>query len=227
MIFHRGTKGSYQKWADMVDDQSYTFDAILPYFEKSLNFTPPDNNRRGSNGTPEYDPAVLSQGGPVDVTYPNYVEAFATWVQKALTELGFQSIAGFMSGELIGSAYQLYSINQTTSIRESSETAFLQPALGTTSLEVYTNTLAKKILFNDTVASGVLVESGGVPYQLSATKEVILSAGAFQSPQLLMVSGIGPAGVLQGLDLPVIADRPGVGQNMWVSQKPLPSRSLV
>lgn len=151
------------------------------------------------------------------MTYPNYVEAWATWFQQALTELGLPRIAGFLSGQLIGSAYALYSINRTTSLRESSETAFLQPALGDTSLQVYPNTMVKQVLFNGTTATGVLVESGNFQYKLVANKEVIVSAGAFQSPQLLMVSGVGPSETLNKFGIPVIADRPGVGQNMWAS----------
>lgn len=150
------------------------------------------------------------------MTYPNYVEAWATWFQNALDQLGFPRIAGFMSGQLIGSAYALYSINRTTSLRESSETAFLQPTLGYTDIAVYTDTMAKRVLFNGTTATGVLVESGNFQYKLTATREIILSAGAFQSPQMLMVSGVGPAETLNQYGIPVLADRPGVGQNMWV-----------
>lgn len=75
--------------------------------------------------------------------------------------------------------------------------------------------MAKKVLFKNTnQASGVRVETLGIPYTLTARKEVILSAGAFQSPQLLMVSGIGPRSTLQKFNIPVIKDLPGVGQNM-------------
>ena len=63
------------------------------------------------------------------------------------------------------------------------------------------------------------MNTGGKEYILSAKKEVILSAGAFQSPQLLMVSGVGPAATLQKHNIPVVADRAGVGQNMWVSER--------
>lgn len=82
---------------------------------------------------------------------------------------------------------------------------------------VYQSTLGKRILFeNGTQASGVLVESAGMVYTLSTRKEVVFSSGVFQSPQLLMVSGIGPSDTLTKHGIPVVADRPGVGQNMWV-----------
>jgi choline dehydrogenase-like flavoprotein len=83
-------------------------------------------------------------------------------------------------------------------------------------LKVYTQTLAQKVIFNENkTATGVQVQSLGIDYTIHASKEVILSAGAFQSPQLLMVSGVGPSDVLNGLGIDVVSDLPGVGQNMW------------
>jgi choline dehydrogenase len=100
----------------------------------------------------------------------------------------------------------------------SSEASFLREALASTNLVVYTHTMAKRIPFDSNkTATGVIVEVGGVQFQINATREVVLSAGAFQSPQMLMVSGIGQREILDRYDIPVIADRPGVGQNMWVS----------
>lgn len=75
--------------------------------------------------------------------------------------------------------------------------------------------MAKKIIFDSNKkAIGVAVESGLSSFTLTANMEVILSAGAFQSPQLLMVSGVGPKYQLDALGIPVVADRPGVGQNL-------------
>lgn len=85
-------------------------------------------------------------------------------------------------------------------------------------------TKAKRILFDKNKkavgieVTGLLGSVLGLPYTISARKEVIVSAGAFQSPQLLMVSGIGPASQLRSLGIPVLQDLPGVGQNMWVSR---------
>lgn len=219
MAYHIGTIESYEKWADQVGDDSYTYDGLLPYFQKSLNFTPPGPSR-AANATPSYDEASLgSGGGPLSVTFSNYANAMSSWVEKGFAAIGIKPIQGFTSGALNGSAYVLETINAADQTRESSETAFLQPALESTSLTVYQSTLAKKVLFDlEKTANGVLVESDGVEYTLSARKEVIVSAGAFQSPQLLMVSGVGPKATLQKHNIPVVADRPGVGQNMWVSR---------
>lgn len=227
MAYQRGTTESYKKWADMVGDQSYKFESFLPYFEKSLDFQPPDPSKRATNATPEYDLASFGKGGgPLSVTFSNYAQAISSWVQKGLEEIGIPPIQGFTSGKLIGSSYVLETIQASNQVRESSETAFLQPALNRSNLIVYQSTLGKRVLFNQKkTATGVQVDSDGLGYTLSARKEVILSAGAFQSPQMLMVSGVGPAASLQKHNIPVVADRPGVGQNMWVSVNHRPKQN--
>lgn len=226
MVYHRGTIGSYKQWADQVGDQSYTFEKFLPYFEKSLNFTPPDQSKRAHNATPQYDVTTLGNGkGPLSVTFANYALAFSSWVKKAQAEIGNHPINGFTSGKLFGSSYILSTIDRLKMTRESSETAFLQPALGNPNLYVFQSTLGKKIIFDvKKRAAGVQVDTEGKVYTLSANKEVVLSAGAFQSPQLLMVSGVGPKSTLAKHNISVVADRPGVGQNLRVG---LDYRSLM
>jgi 5'-oxoaverantin cyclase/versicolorin B synthase len=82
-------------------------------------------------------------------------------------------------------------------------------------LNIYTRTLVKKVLFDENKkATGIIVNTDGFEWQIGAKKEVILSAGVMRSPQLLMVSGIGPKETLESLNIPVLADRPGVGQNL-------------
>lgn len=111
-------------------------------------------------------------------------------------------------------------IDPSGEVRASSEESYLQEsfASGRTNLKVYTHTLAKRVVFapNSTRAVGVEVVSGdwnsAKKYMLSASKEVIISAGAFHSPQLLMVSGVGPKAMLEEFNISVVADRPGVGQ---------------
>ena len=168
---------------------------------------------------PQYHLSTLGNGqGPLSVTFANYAQAFSSWAQKGLAEIGIRPINGFTSGKLLGSSYSISTIEASTMTRESSETAFLEPALSNPNLYVFQSTLGKKILFNaEKRATGVQVDTEGKVYTLSARKEVVLSAGAFQSPQLLMVSGVGPKETLTKHNIPVVADRPGVGQNMWVS----------
>ena len=216
MAYQRGTRSTYQRWADAVGDSSYSFDQFLPFFEKSLKFTPPDNNLRFANGTPEYDDQVLGNGsGPLSLTFSHYVQAFGTWATRGLLEIGIPIIKNFQSGSLLGQSYSMFTINATDMTRDSSETSFLRRGLAYPNYKVYQSTLAKKILFNaDKKATGVVVNTQGKEYTLTAAKEVIVTAGVFGSPQLLMVSGVGPAATLQQQGIPVIADRRGVGQNM-------------
>ncbi|KAF7505218.1 hypothetical protein GJ744_001147 [Endocarpon pusillum] len=204
-------------WADLVGDESYSWESFLPYFKKSLDFPPPDASKRAANATAEYDEANLGDGnGPLSVTFSNYAQSISSWVQKGLSEIGIKPVKGFTSGDIIGSAYVMQAIQATTQTRESSETALLQPALERSNLVIFHQSLAKKIVFDErNSATGVLIDTDGKKYTLSAKQEVILSAGAFRSPQLLMVSSVGPLETLQQHGISVIANRPGVGQNMW------------
>ncbi|KAI1364948.1 putative glucose-methanol-choline oxidoreductase [Xylaria arbuscula] len=214
MVYQRGTKGSYKMWADAVGDNSYEFHNFLPYFMKSVNFTGPSNSRF-SNSTPSFDSTVVGAGnGPLSVTFSHYAQAFASWATKGLREIGLPVIDGFLSGRLLGQSYCMFTINADTMMRESSETSFLQKGLHYPQLTVYHLTLAKNIIFSGNDAKGVIVNTQGLNYTLSARKEVILTAGVFGSPQLLMVSGVGPEMTLKQLGIPVVANRPGVGQGM-------------
>lgn len=211
-----------QKWADEVDDQSYTWDNFLPFYRKSCNYTPYNPALYNSTILPQepgvFDPA----GGPLHVSFSNYADAFGTWAQKAFTGVGMRVINGLNAGVLNGSAYSTLTIDPRNGYRSSSESSFLQAALQNgTAPTIYKNSLARRILFNSTTATGVLVTTAGpygIPplnYTLTARKEVIVSAGVFQSPQLLMVSGIGPQATLHQYGIQVLKDLAGVGQNMW------------
>lgn len=202
-----------QLWADMVGDQSYTFENMLPYYKKSVQFTPPDTDKREPNATTQYDTTAFDTGaGPLRVSYANYAQPFSSYLQPAMQEIGVNQAKDFNSGTLMGSQYCSSTINPDNENRDSSQTSFLSAAESRPNLKVYHSTKASKVLFDGSkAATGVLLDSGST---LSANKEVILSAGAFQTPQLLMLSGIGPAETLQKFDIPVVADRPGVGQNL-------------
>ena len=193
MAYHRGTIGAYDRWADVVGDQSYTFKNLLPYFEKSCNFSPPNNAKRKTpNATVNFDTSVFSStGGPLQVSYSNWVDVALTWFQRAFTNIGLPiSDIGFNSGSLAGNAAWVTStINPNLGERSSSQTSFLEQAIQNTSITVYTQAQARKILFTGNTASGVSVTTQGADYTISAKKEVILSAGVYHSPQLLMISG--------------------------------------
>lgn len=214
MAYQRPPVGAMERWAETVGDESWTFDNVLPYYKKSLNFTPPNMEKRIANSTPSYDESTLGHNGPLALTYPNYAQPFSTWAAKGMEEVGIPNIPGFTSGYLNGSGWLVHTIDQTTAFRASSESAFLRPFLTRPNLAVYRNTLAEKILFEGNVATGVQVTSANHTFLIAARKEIIVSAGTFQSPQLLMVSGVGPADLLRQHDIKIVANRPGVGQNM-------------
>ncbi|KAK3072499.1 hypothetical protein LTR53_006706 [Teratosphaeriaceae sp. CCFEE 6253] len=222
-LYHRATVGSLQKWADEVDDQSYTWENLLPYYKKSVHVTPPNATRFDMNSSNPFDADVFDpSGGPLQVSFSNAVDPLGTWFRQGFPELGMPQLPGLSSGYLIGSGYALVTIDPVTAYRSSSEASFLQTALhDRTAPIIYKNTLATKILFNGTTAIGVQALTQGtygtpsVNFTLAARKEVILSAGAFQSPQLLMVSGIGNCTELAAFNITCHVHLPGVGKNMW------------
>ena len=147
--------------------------------------------KRFANSTPEDDPAgERAKDGPVNISYLNWVMAYTTWAMNAVAALGMKPIPGFIDGELIGSSWYLRTTDAVLQVRDSAEVAYLRPALQKQNLIVYHSTMATRILFEGKEAVGVECSTLGKKFVLSARKEVILSAGAFGSPQLLMVSGI-------------------------------------
>lgn len=218
MVYHRGTNGSYDKWAKDVGDGSYTFDNLLPYFHRSTNRTLPNNETLRENVTIYNDPRSYSEepchAQPLHVSWPSFINPFATWAMKAFGAVGLGSSNGFDFGTLDGADYTLTTTTPDKQRRESSQSSFLEYAMRETDIVVYTNTMARQILFDGNTANGVAVTTGSRNYTLTAKKEIILSAGVFQSPQLLMVSGVGPKDTLQQYNIPVVKDLPGVGQSM-------------
>jgi choline dehydrogenase len=240
MAYHRGTKGSYRRWADLVDDQSFTFSNLLHYFQKSTHFTPPDQEKRDMpNATVKYDANAFnnSLGGPLQISYANYVDTTATWMAVALQSLGLaESSLGFNSGILSGfGAWVTMTIDPTHATRSSSQTSYLNHAEKPHNLDVYAHTNATRIIVDpfEKIARAVeFVRPNGQVGIMIANKEIILSAGPFGSPHLLMLSGkdifghqkkyrelnvlgIGPAAALKEHGIHVVSDLPGVGQNLW------------
>ncbi|KAI1078776.1 choline dehydrogenase [Whalleya microplaca] len=213
MIYQRPDEGSLQRWADSVGDQSFNYHHMLPYYQKSCNFTAPNVDATPQHANVKYRPSAFgTNGGPLHISYPNSIRPFSTYLGSAFSEIGIPHADDFNSGKLNGSQFCSLTIDPTTATRCSSQTAFLDACQARPNFKVFRNTLAQKIVFdNDKRAVGVNIDPG---LFLRARKEVILSAGAFQSPQLLMISGVGPAATLDDLGIPVIANRPGIGQNM-------------
>lgn len=208
-------------WANLVGDNSWKWSNVLPFFKKSCAFTPPQLDKFTPKVNVSYDPSAYDQyGGPLQVSYAHYQQDLTPGWARGFQKIGLNETRDQVSGVLNGWGFPALTNNPDYATRESSESSFLQRAfaLRPNNIQVYHHAFAKRILFDSTKkATGVEVTVQGsieFKFTLSARNEVILSAGALQSPQLLMVSGIGPAATLQKYNIPVIANRPGVGQNM-------------
>ncbi|PYH40288.1 GMC family oxidoreductase [Aspergillus saccharolyticus JOP 1030-1] len=222
MNYNRPTNESMRRWAEEVGDESYTFDRMLPYYKKSVRYTPPDPAIWGDYNSLQNTDA-FDNGGPLEVSSGNWVEPMGLTMHQVLTERFGLAVTEFNSGSLIGSGFMSQTVNPRNAHRSSSESSFLQQALDSGSkLTVYKSTLAQKILFNggNKAASEVLVTTAGtfgtpnLDFFLRAREEIIVSAGAIQSPQLLMVSGIGECEQLSRYGIPCISHLPGVGKNL-------------
>ena len=143
-----------------------------------MSFHPPDPTKRPQNVTIQYNSADWDpNGGPIQVGYPSWVNPISAWLGRSFHELGLKELRGFTSGVLLGWSWLAVSLDPTTQTRSSSE-AFLRSALKETQdLIIYKSTLAKRILFEDRSARSVVVDTGGLAYNLTAKKEVILAAG--------------------------------------------------
>lgn len=174
-------EGGLEKWAELVGDESYLFQNLLPFYNKVGNFTPPNEETRFANASTPHDASTyIKDGGPVQVGYPNWANPISSWLEKGLEGLGLKPLPGALAdGKIWGYAYPPSSMDSKTQSRSSSSTSYLRDALKkTTNLNIYKNTLAKKVLFDENKkAVGAVVESGGVEYELTANKEVIVSAG--------------------------------------------------
>jgi choline dehydrogenase len=228
MWYQRGAKTVYNQWAQLTGDSGWSWDNFLPFMKASVQFTkpktfvqaPPESDARSAR-SPKYNSNDYSPtGGPLQVSYPPFIAPAGAYIGGGLTELGLKQLPGMVNGNLLGWMNCANTIDPKTQTRSSSETSMLREAIQRNfNLQIYTETLAKKILFDGNRAYGVNVEvqgvgSGNVNFMINATKEVIVSAGAFRSPQLLMVSGVGPAQTLADYDIPVVSALEGVGQSM-------------
>lgn len=221
MIHHRPNRGALDVWAETVGDDSYTFDNMLPYFKKPFTFTPPDTGARLSNATTSYieaDFAGAGDGGPIQVTYPNWTPVWSTWAAKGFEAIGLNMTPKYNEGSLLGWFYAQLTVEPKNQVRSTSAEYIYAARDGQIEgyLTVFLETRADRILFNNNKkAFGVQVTATDLlSYTIKAKKEVILSAGALHSPQLLMLSGIGPVDVLEQYNIDVLADRPGVGRNL-------------
>ncbi|GAB6027934.1 hypothetical protein CHUAL_002145 [Chamberlinius hualienensis] len=202
MIYLRGNKNDYNDWAKM-GNVGWSYDEVLPYFLKleDMNVEELAKNLKYHNTK-----------GPLSASYPPTKSKSLDSFLSAGEEMGYE--IRDVNAEIQTDFMRLY-FSMKDGTRCSAAKAYLLPAQNRPNLKILCNARVTKLLFGkDNEAVGVLYKKDNVEYTANASKEVILSAGSFQSPQLLMLSGIGPENQLQSFGIPVVANSPGVGENL-------------
>ena len=199
MIYIRGSRQDYDEWAALTGDESWSYSAVLPLFKRS------EDNVRGPS---QYH----SAGGPLRVEDQRSPHPWTTAFLADAAAAGHAPNPDFNGATQEGSG--LYQVTQRRGRRWSAASAFLRPALGRPNLTVRTNALATRVLVEGGRAVGVEYRSAGAVRRAMVDGEVLLSGGAVNSPQLLMLSGIGPAPHLRDTGVDVVHDLPGVGQGL-------------
>jgi choline dehydrogenase-like flavoprotein len=198
MLYVRGNAADYDAWA-ADNAPGWGYEDVLPFFLRS------EDNERGRS-------EFHGTGGPLAVSDARSVHPLLrAWVVAA-EQAGFPATDDFNGREQEGVG--IYQVTQRDGLRCSSARAFLEPAHVRGNLELLHSTLALRIVWDGERAVGVEVDRAGEVRTIYADAEVILSAGAYQSPHLLLLSGVGPADELHAAGIEVIADLPWVGRNL-------------
>jgi choline dehydrogenase len=202
MIYIRGVPHDYDTWAER-GNEGWSYDDVLPYFKRGEHFEPAAGGDAGEyHGT----------GGPLNVTDPEDPRGLAQRFVDGATEVGIPRNDDFNGATQEGVGY--YHLTQKDGKRWSAADAYLKPVLDRPNLTAETGAQVTRVTFDGDRASGVEFEQNGTRYEAAADGEVVLTAGAVNSPQLLMLSGIGPADHLEDHGIEVQQDLPGVGKNL-------------
>ncbi|KAL0572693.1 hypothetical protein V5O48_009267 [Marasmius crinis-equi] len=226
LLYTRGTRDDWDRYANVTGDEGWSWDSIQPYIRKNERFTPPVD---GHNTTGEFDPTFHSFDGINSVTLAGFRFQMDTRIIQASKSMGNDSDYHFVldmnSGSNLGVGFSQMTINNGT--RSSSATSYLGPQfINRPNLHVLVNAHVTRIL--STNMSGDAVAFNGVElsqdagetfHTVHASKDVILSAGTIATPQILMNSGIGDSNTLTPLGIQTLHHLPSVGQNM--TEQPL------
>jgi len=199
MIFQRGNPLDYEKWSGDEGMGGWDYAHCLPYFKRMETCTAGGDDYRGESG-----PLVLERGPGETPLF----EAFFEAVQQAGYPLT-DDVNGFRQ-----EGFARFDRNIERGRRLSAARAYLHPVKGRDNLTVTTGSFATRILFEGTKAIGVEYTQGNGKPRVAYGGEVICCGGAFNSPQLLQLSGVGNAGELESLGIKVVHDLPGVGENL-------------
>ena len=198
LLYVRGQAEDYDRWAEL-GNKGWSFKEVLPYFKKS------EDQERGES---EYH----GVGGPLKVSDLRLRRPIADFFIKAATQVGIPINEDYNGATQEGVGY----FQQTAykGFRWSTAKGFLRPARKRSNLKVETRAQTRRVLFEGTHAIGIEYQKGGEIIKVKANKEVILSSGAINSPQILQLSGIGPGELLEQHDIPIVKNLPGVGKNL-------------
>jgi choline dehydrogenase len=198
LVYIRGQHEDYDHWAQLGND-GWSAAEVLPYFRKS------EDQQRGAD-------AWHGAGGPLRVSDPAEPHPLCDAFIEAAEQGGYPRNPDFNGRQQAGFGY--VQLTARNGLRSSAATSFLRMALGRPNLQVVTGARATGLQFSDRRAEGVRYLVDGREGLAIARREVIVAAGAFNSPQLLQLSGIGPTGLLREHGIALVADRPGVGANL-------------
>ena len=198
MVYIRGNAADFDHW-EALGNPGWSYADVLPYFRKS------ENNER-------FHDEFHGRGGPLNVAAPRQSLRVSKIFLDATASMQLPQVDDFN-----GARQEGFGFYQTTTVngrRCSAARAYLKPARGRRNLEVVTDAHATRVLMEDRRATGVEYRRGGALRTVTARREVILSAGALQSPHLLMLSGIGAADALGAAGIDIVHALPGVGKNL-------------
>jgi choline dehydrogenase len=198
MMYIRGNPHDYDHW-QALGNPGWSYQDVLPYFKKSEHQQRGASEYHGVNGE-----LSITDIKPAAVVSQRFIDAAVA--------IGHDYNPDFNGAQQEGAGP--YQLTVKDGKRHSTAAAFLLPILQRPNLTTMTGALVTRLLFEGTCAVGVEYLQEGTLHQIQVNQEVILSAGAFDSPKLLMLSGIGDAEYLQAIGIPVVADLPGVGQNL-------------
>jgi choline dehydrogenase len=197
-VWTRGDPSDFNTWA-ALGCTGWDFDSVLPYFKRAETFAGGADSYRGGSG-------------PLHVSWSGVDHPLAGAFVEAGQQIGLPFNRDYNASSEEGVSY--VQVSQRRGWRHSTARAYLAPARRRKNLTLRTNSLATRIVFDGTRASGVEYLHRGALKRADVHHEVILAAGAIESPKLLLLSGVGPAEELRALDIDVVADSPGVGRNL-------------
>ncbi|MFO1270677.1 MAG: GMC family oxidoreductase N-terminal domain-containing protein [Rubrivivax sp.] len=200
MLYLRGQSRDYDGWAAATGEDAWRWDRCLPHFKRHEHHWRGADDWHGADGEWRVERQRLS--------WP-LLDAFAA----AAREAGLPASDDFNRGNNEGVGY--FEVNQRRGVRWNTSKAFLRPALGRPNLELRTGALVQRLVVEQgRVAAVEMRRDDGSVQQVRARRAVVMAAGAIGTPQILQLSGIGPAALLQSMGLPVVHELPGVGENL-------------